>query len=199
MPKDYDDYDNKTFEEILDREAEKLINDKKLLDGFNTEDRNRSVFAIINYLANRMICIYVNKLMKTTFNSNIFKVFQTFGSLSIVHFLTLPYYITYYHQHKSKSLIKQLREIFVLPCENVTGEKIALFTDTVHEINGVALTINKLIETATTRGIDLTVITCSSGETSYKNRIHTFKSAGNFALPEYPEIKITPPANPGDN
>ena len=25
--------DNKTFEEILDREAEKLINDKKLLDG----------------------------------------------------------------------------------------------------------------------------------------------------------------------
>ena len=38
----------------------------------------------------------------------------------------------------------------MLPCENVTGEKIALFTDTVHEINGVALTINKLIETATT-------------------------------------------------
>ena len=88
--------------------------------------------------------------MKTTFNSNIFKVFQTFGSLSIVHFLTLPYYITYYHQHKAK-FDKTIERNFVLPCENVTGEKIALFTDTVHEINGVALTINKLIETATTR------------------------------------------------
>ena len=191
IPKIYDNYDDKTFEEILDREAEKMLNDRKILENLKTEkSRNRSIFTIISLLTNRMICIYANRLMKMSFGIGIFKIFQSVGSLGFVHFLTLPYYITYYHQHKSKRLLKQLREIFSLPCEHVTGEKIALFTDTVHEINGVALTINKLIETANTRKIDLTVITCSSGETSYKDRIHTFKSAGNFALPEYPEIKL---------
>jgi len=188
MPKVYDNYDKKTFEEILDREAEKLINDKELLGSFNTEDKNRSVFAIINYLSNRMICIYMNKLMKTTFNSNIFKVFQTLGSLSIVHFLTMPYYTTYYHQHKSKRLIKRLRENLVSPGEDVTGDKIVLFTDTLNEINGVVTTIKRLIETANAGEIDLTVITCSNNETSFKNRIKNFKSVGDFALPEYPEL-----------
>ena len=193
MLKNYDDYDNKTFEEILDREAEKLTNNKKLLESFNTEDRNRSVFSIISFLANRVLSIYVNKIKKLTFGSDISMIFQTLGSFGIVHFLTLPYYTTYHHQHKSKGLIKQLRENFALlnhESDDNNREKVALFTDTINEINGVAVIIKKLIETADTKGIDLTVITCSNEETSFKKGIKNFKSVGDFPLPEYPEIKL---------
>lgn len=135
MPKMYDSYDGKTFEEILDREAERMINDRKFLDNLKTEgSRNRSIFKIISFLTNRMICIYANRLMKMTYSSGISKIFQSLGSLGLIHFLTMPYFVTYYHQHKGKKLMKQLRETFIISDGNNTGEKIALFTDTIHEI-----------------------------------------------------------------
>lgn len=190
MPETNNNYHGKTFEEILDREAKRLINDQKLLERFNAKDRNRSIFAIISYLANRMIYIYTNQLMKTSFGNGIFQTVQSLGTLGIIHFLTSPYYITHYYQHRSKRLMKQLRKSFMLPDGDGHRGKIVLFTDTINEINGVTVAIKKMIETAKTTGINLTVITCCNEETSLKNGIKNFKSIGDISLPEYPELKL---------
>ncbi|MDN3513670.1 MAG: glycosyltransferase [Candidatus Brocadia sp.] len=190
MPATRNNYHGKTFEEILDREAERLINDRELLGRFNAEDRNRSIFAVISHLANRMVYIYANQLMKLSFSNGIFQTVQSLGTLGIIHFLTSPYYVTHYYQHRSKRLMKELKESFLLPDSDNHVGKIAIFTDTVNEINGVAVAIKRLRETAKNRGIDLTVITCSNEETSFKDGIKNFKSVGDFALPEYPELKL---------
>ena len=64
------------------------------------------------------------------------------------------------------------------------------FTDTLDEINGVAITIRRLIDIARTRGIELTVITSSPNPTGYENGVMNFRSIGDFILPEYPELKL---------
>jgi glycosyltransferase involved in cell wall biosynthesis len=72
-------------------------------------------------------------------------------------------------------------------------EKIALFTDTLDEINGVAITIKRLISTARNRGIQLTVITSGgNGEDSVEG-VKNFLSVGDCVLPEYPELKLNFP------
>jgi glycosyltransferase involved in cell wall biosynthesis len=69
-------------------------------------------------------------------------------------------------------------------------DRIALFTDTLHEINGVAITIRRLIDIASSKGIELTVITSSPEPTGFADGVMNFQSIGDFVLPEYPELKL---------
>jgi len=74
---------------------------------------------------------------------------------------------------------------------DTASEKIALFTDTLDEINGVAITIRRLVKTARERGVSLTVIT--SGYGTQLEGVKQFKAVGDFVLPEYPELKLSFP------
>lgn len=184
-------YNNgKTFEEILDREAKVLLNDSKFLSSISTEDLNRRVFSVTSYLINRLIYIYTERLTKMHFPAGIMELTNSLSTIGLIHLLASPYYIAFYHQHRSKPLIKELERAFMPAGTLEKDQKIALFTDTLYEINGVAITIKRLIATAEKRGIELVVITSSKEETSLKNGIMNFKSIGDFALPEYPELKL---------
>jgi glycosyltransferase involved in cell wall biosynthesis len=184
-------YNNgKTFEAILDREAKALLNDPKFLSSISTEDFNRRVFSVTSYLINRLIYVYTERLTKMHFPAGIIDLTNSLSTIGLMHLLASPYYIAFYHQHRSKSLIKELERAFMPAVTLEKDQKIALFTDTLHEINGVAITIKRLIAAAKKKGIELVVITSSKEETSFKNSIMTFKSIGDFALPEYPELKL---------
>src|SRR5208283_4790937 len=190
IPEMYSGYDGKTFEEILDREARLLLNDAKFLETINTAGINRKVFGVTSHLANRLIYVYTERLTRMQLSTGILNIANSLSTIGFVHLLASPYYISFHHQHRSKQLIKSLEEEF-LPDGKVEGkQKIALFTDTLHEINGVAITIKRLIETARNQGIELVVITSTHGETGYKEGVMNFKSIGDFALPEYPDLKL---------
>jgi len=83
-----------------------------------------------------------------------------------------------------------LEKRFLSANESHRPQKVALFTDTLHEINGVAITIRRLMKRAKSEGVELVVITSSSQETAFKDGIMNFKSFGMFALPEYPDLKM---------
>ncbi len=188
LPEIYTRHDSRTFEEILEIEAKRLLNNNNFMESINTETKNRKIFAVTSYLANRMIYIYTDRLTRTSLD--ITNLFQSLSTIGLVHLLVTPYYLAFHHQHRSKQLINELDKRFLLMDDLEKPQKIALFTDTLHEINGVAITIKRLIETARTRGIELVVITSSSEETSFENGIMNFKSIGDFTLPEYPELKL---------
>ncbi len=190
IPELYTGYDGKTFEEILDREARLLLNDPKFLQSINSGSINRKVFAITSYLANRLIYIYTERLTRMQISKGIFDIANSLSTIGFVHLLTSPYYVSFHHQHRSKHLIKALEDAFLPGGKARTKQKIALFTDTLHEINGVAITIKRLIETARKQGIEFVVITSTHEETGYKDGVMNFKSIGDFALPEYPDLTL---------
>ncbi len=181
-------HEGKTFEKILDDEARKLISDPKLISSLKTADNSRSTFNLISYLMNRMIYIYFDRMVNIPFGANIFQVLKSFGMLVVIHLIAAPYGITFNHPHRSKGLVGQLRKSLGIPDD--TKEKVALFTDTFDEINGVSVTIKKLIKTAEHRGIDLTVITCNKKETSFSNKTKSFKSIGDFSPSDYPDLTL---------
>jgi glycosyltransferase involved in cell wall biosynthesis len=183
----------KNFEEILDSEARLLLGDTEFLAGISNADSNRKIFAITSRLANRLIFHYTNRLMTLPLNAGFFDYLNTVGTIGLVHTLISPYYLAFHHQHKGKELIRDLSKAIPEMHHKEAPEKIALFTDTLDEINGVAITIKRLISTARNRGIELTVITSGdSGEESVEG-VKKFPSVGDFVLPEYPELKLNFP------
>jgi glycosyltransferase involved in cell wall biosynthesis len=186
-------YEGRSFEEILDKEARRLLNDRDFLAVIGTGDRNRKIFAVTSYLANRMIYIYTERLTRISYQKGFFDLVNSLSTIGLVHLLASPYYLAFHHQHRGKSLMGELEGRFGFMTAEEKKEKIALFTDTLHEINGVAITIRRLVETAKSRGVELTVITSSMRETSYENGVMNFRQVGDFVLPEYPELKLSFP------
>ena len=190
LPEASHTYDGMTFEEILDTEAKRLLNDKNLLENVQAESINRKIFTITSYLANRLIYIYTDRLTKMSSSIGIVNLVHSLSTIGLVHLFVAPYYVAFHQQHRSKSLMKELEDRFLPVDRSEKRQRIALFTDTLHEINGVAITIKRLIETAKKQGVELVVITSSQEETSFKNGVMNFKAISDFALPEYPEIRM---------
>ncbi len=190
LPEVYNDYSGQTFEKILDREAKKLLSNAKFLETINASGTNRKVFTVTSFLANRLIYIYSEKLTRMSPSTGIMDLINSLGTISFVHLLTFPYYVSFYHQHRSKGLMEELEDSFLPHDRSQKKQKIALFTDTLHEINGVAITIKRLIETARKQDIELIVITATHEATGYRDGVMSFKSVGDFSLPEYPDLKL---------
>lgn len=180
----------KSFEAILDSEARLLLADAGFLAGISAADSNHRIFAVTSRLANRLIFHYTNRLMTLPLNAGFFDYLNTAGTIGLVHTLISPYYLAFHHQHKGKELMREITK--ALPELHDTGapEKIALFTDTLDEINGVAITIKRLISTARSRGVGLTVITTGDAGGELAEGVMKFPSVGTFVLPEYPELKL---------
>jgi len=183
----------KSFEEILDSEARLLLNDTGFLAGIKDGDSNGKIFAVTSRLANRLIFHYTNRLMTLPQAAGFFDYLNTIGTIGLVHALISPYYLAFHHQHKGKELIRDLSNALPEMRQQKAPEKIALFTDTLDEINGVAITIKRLISTAKSRGVELTVITAGADVDDAVEGVKKFPSVGDFVLPEYPELKLNFP------
>ncbi len=179
-----------TFENVLDMEARQILNDKEFQQSLSKEDLNRKIFSVTSRLANRLIYIYTQRLIEKTGPTNILTFIDSIGTLGFVHLLVAPYFISFFHSHQNKKLLQDVGKAFLPDGETQTRQKIVLFTDTLHDINGVAKTIKRIMNFARENEIDLTVITCSNEETGFRNGVMNFKSLGEFSLPEYPEIKL---------
>ena len=186
-------HDGKNFEEILDSEARLLLNDNEFLAGISDADSNRKIFAVTSRLANRLIFHYTKRLLTLPLNAGFFDYLNTAGTIGLVHTLITPYYLAFHHQHKGKELIRDLADALPEMHNIQAPEKIALFTDTLDEINGVAITIKRLISTARSRGVELTVITSGDENAKAVEGVRKFQSVGDFVLPEYPELKLNFP------
>ncbi len=182
-----------SFEELLDREARLLLNDTAFLAGIEDKDQNHKIFSITSRLANRLLLNYCNRLMSLPMDAGFFEYLNTIGTIALVHLLVSPYYMAFHHQHKGKELIRDIRRSLTDCTPPARQEKTALFTDTLDEINGVAITIKRLINTARERGLELSVITCSNDQQRQLTDVVRFAPVGDFILPEYPELKMNFP------
>lgn len=177
------------FDQLLDYEALCLLRDKGLFDELQGYDLNRKIFRVTSHLANRLLFRYVQRLLTRLGDGSLIGIIDNLSTIGLVHILSMPYYVAAYQQHKSRELLDEVCRSFITGNCCREPAKIALFTDTLHEINGVAVTIKRILRTARERGIDCTVLTCSDQEESLRKGVMNFQAIGEFNLPEYDEIK----------
>jgi glycosyltransferase involved in cell wall biosynthesis len=125
--------------------------------------------------------------------------------LAVTHLLATPYYVAHRHMASERRLLGDVRHRLVGPEPSgdagpwsppalLQARKVAVFTDTLHEVNGVALTLKRLLRVADLRGIPLEVITSSGAVTTHDGGVFSLQSCGSFRVPKYPEMSIRCPS-----
>lgn len=126
------------------------------------------------------------------------------GRMVALQMLLLPHGLAAnYHSRQRHFLCRLEKEAFAnapaadkarLPrMEPQAGSRVALFTDTYDEVNGVAGILRRLAEFSEGEKLPLDII-CSGGDAKGKNgRVIRFPAVASLALPEYGQLSLTIP------
>ena len=99
---------------------------------------------------------------------------QSVFAVGMVHFLQLPYFIAWSLQSRDRASQERLRRHFL--SMGPSDPKIAVFTDTVDEVDGVSVSLRRLAEAAAERGLALEVITSTSAPTGRRDGALNFQA-----------------------
>jgi glycosyltransferase involved in cell wall biosynthesis len=190
---------SKNVLDLLKAETQALIRkDPELMNIVESRDmdlRNleKKWFRFVNQLSNRSLLHFSNHLLDHLSGANVFNVFQSVGSAGGLYTLLAPYFVSY-------SIFSSQRRFSREALRHFTGEgkgeagpsriKVAHFTDTFHEVNGVARTLQQQVRIALKTNKNLTLITCDAAEHHACAGVHNFRPIGVYELPEYPEQKL---------
>jgi glycosyltransferase involved in cell wall biosynthesis len=185
--------------DVLRFEAQRLLQgDSDLMEiasnGNGKKDGAERWFNFVNKVSNKVLIHFWDSLLSNLSGAQFFNMFQSLGSAGAAYTVLAPYFVTFTIFSRDRHFSSAAMDHFEVGAPPVTGKakpvKIAHFTDTFHEINGVALTIRNQLDLANKSGKDLTVITCDAEARSPLKGLMNFNPIGVYDLPEYPEQKI---------
>lgn len=150
-------------------------------------------FEFVNTLSNRVMIHFGNHLLDHLSGANVFNIFHTLGSAGGLTTLLAPYFVAFSEFTKGRDLGRLVLNRFehsdpeAIKAEDV---KLAHFTDTFYEVNGVALTIQQQVKMAINNNFGYTVITCDDENRPQEEGVRHFEPIGTYQLPEYEMQKI---------
>ena len=169
------------------------------------EDVDRRIFAVARTLSSSAFRIHWQRLMSGGRTLRLDRSLSSGAAIGLTHLLAVHYYVSYHHLSADREFVAEVGGRFA--CDRRprpaprgeefsggSGHRIALFTDTVREVNGVAVTIRRLIEVARRTGVGLTVVTSHDGPEGLSDGVRNFRPCGGFALPRYPDLTMNAPA-----
>ncbi len=182
--------------EMLQKNPDLLHVATQPVRGVSQEQEHRW-FDFVNRISNRVMYSFANHLTDHLARGNVFNIFHTIGSAGGLYTLLAPYFVAYSHFTKDRAFNADVRNRFSpsapLDLYPLDGMKMVHFTDTFHDINGVAKTLQQQVEIAKKTRKQLTVITCESQQSPEMQGVRNFTPVGVCDLPEYPEVKICYP------
>jgi glycosyltransferase involved in cell wall biosynthesis/predicted metal-dependent phosphoesterase TrpH len=187
-------------QDLLRHAGQQLIrDDPKLLsvvkDGHSSnENLGQQWFHFANRASNMVLFHFGNHLLDCVSRANFFNIFQSIGSAGSLYAVLSPYFLAFSLFAQDRRFSRQVMAHFEAQQDHSATSaaplKIAHFTDTYYEVNGVAITLQNQVELARKLGKDLTVITCAGAEHRNGPGIQNFEPIGVYELPEYPEQKL---------
>ena len=181
---------------LLRHESQKLIDEHPeflytVLDDKQRDDNGEQQwFHFVNQLSSRVIVHFGNHLLDHLSGANVFNIFHTIGSAGGLYTLLAPYFIAFSQFTMGRDLGVRLLQQFV-PDENPVGKKsgnetrMAHFTDTFYDVNGVALTLQQQVRLAAATNRHYTLITCDDQDHPPRPGVVNFVPIGTHRLPEY--------------
>lgn len=162
-------------------------------------------FRFVTRVSDKVLSHFASHFLDQVSGANLFDIFQCVGSAGAIYTVLGPYFVAYTVFTKDRDFCRRVAERFAAP---VPGQaraarasagtrpgraKMAHFTDTLSEINGVALTLRMHLDMAGRHGKRLTVITCGQDGGLPGEGVMNFKAVGEYRLEEYPTQKFSYP------
>jgi glycosyltransferase involved in cell wall biosynthesis len=185
-----------TMQGLLQKEAREIILSNPPMNRLlhkpkcDPREMEEQWFTFVNQISEKIIQRFVDTILESLSGANLFDIFHTIGSVGSIYTMLAPYFVSYALYKKERQFSRRCREYFdrEKPVTVKESVKIAHFTDTFYEVNGVALTLRKNLEMSLKNNKQQTIITC--GPNLKQSGVTNFTPIGTYELPEYPELKL---------
>ncbi|MGD9187474.1 MAG: glycosyltransferase [Desulfobacteraceae bacterium] len=186
--------------QLLRHETRKVISEDTSL--FTSQDnpqdgavREKKWFDFVDRVSQRVMLHFGNHLLDQVSGAKLFNIFATIGSAGGLYTLLAPYFVAFSQFSKDRDFSDVIHRSFAAG-DKTTREhnndqlKVAHFTDTFYEVNGVALTLQQQVKLAIKNNKHYTLVTCHKEHREEQAGVKNFNPIGSYELPEYPEQKI---------
>jgi len=191
------------IKQLLRHETQKLLlSDPEFLDIARHGNRKGSHldekwFEFVHHISNKTLLQFLNRFMDHVSGANVFDIFSSIGSAGALYSLLAPYFLSFSLFAEDRETAETIQAGFVQKRVHRLQERpslrIAHFTDTFYEINGVAATLQQQAHLALKTGKELSIITCEDGDHPNVESVENFTPIGVRRLTEYPEQKLAYP------
>ena len=191
-----------SFLDLIKDEITKFIQeDPQLKQFFRTMRAGTKVgeeewYEFIKQLSNKLIRKFNQRLLEGFSGANLIDLLQSLTVMGTSYLMLLPYFAAFnsfaQDRHFSQEILNRFLSAAAAGADK-QGAKLAHFTDTFYEINGVALTLQKQVSEAQLTGKPYTVLTCDTNGHPDSEYIKNLKPLAVWDLPEYQEQKLFHP------
>jgi len=187
---------NTPLKDLIRRESESLIRSDSALMEFatggvlNGENLENGWFSFVNRATNRIMSHFAQTLLDHVSGANVFDIFSTVGSAGALYTILSPYFMAYAIFTKDRQFSTEARRAVLGQDSVLDALRVAHFTDTFHEINGVSGTLRQQAELAIRTGKGLTIVTCDHGQRVFEPGVQNFRPIGVYDLEVYPDQKL---------
>lgn len=191
-------------EEILKAESAKVIKtDPEMIrlvkdsDRTGIDRREERWFQFVSRVSNQVLGHLSDNLFNKLGGANVFSIFDFLGSSGTLLFLTAPFFLSYGLFGRDRLMARSMLDHFRadLPSGRIDPPetRVAHFTDTLYEVNGVALTLAQQAQQARLSDKPMTILSCYDRPSPELPNVRLFKPIGGCELPEYPGLEIIVP------
>ena len=181
---------------LLRHETRQLINEDPEFYNATSGDavlQEKRWFDFVNRASKGVMLHFGNHLLDHLSGANLFNIFSTIGSAGGLYTLLAPYFVAYAQFAKDRSFSDRMRKQFNGSAQTNEPKpfRLAHFTDTFYEVNGVAQTLQQQVHCANKHEKIYKLITCHCKHGGQDQPgVCNFNPIGTYNLPEYPEQKI---------
>ncbi|EKO41048.1 MAG: glycosyltransferase [Solidesulfovibrio magneticus str. Maddingley MBC34] len=182
--------------ELIRTETESLIHSDPALMEFaragvlGNDSLENGWFSFVNRATNRVAAHFAGSLLDHVSGANVFDIFGALGSAGALYTMLAPYFLAYSIFTKDRQFSSQARLALTGQNGKDAAVRVAHFTDTFHEINGVSGTLRQQAELAIKTGKCLSIYTCDHGPRVFEPGVQQFTPIGVYSLAEYPDQKL---------
>lgn len=151
-------------------------------------DENDMWYEFVNSVSKRTLDYLARSFFQRLSGGHFFDLFNVLGSTGSLYMILAPYFVAYPFYASERRLCRRITN-GLRPGKMSDRVRLAHFTDTFHETNGVALTIRRNLECALKSEKYMRVITSDLGHEKIKG-VKCFEPVCSKDLPEYPEMNL---------
>jgi glycosyltransferase involved in cell wall biosynthesis len=192
-----------SLQDILFKEARDIIckdpDMKRIIkkESISMEEMEDLWFRFVNQISEQVLKRFADSTLEHLSGANFIDIFNTIGSAGFLYTMIAPYFVSYGLFTKDRQFCRDINERFKNVTERLKektqadskrGIKVAHFTDTFHDVNGVSKTLQIQMKELVKTGRNLTMITC--GTESKEPGVVNFPAIGAYELPVYPGFKL---------
>lgn len=179
------------WEELLEHEIGSLLRRPGGIYSVGSGELNRRIFGVVARLAGDTLNLHLQPLLDPCRPVTAGERGRALFAVGMIHFLELGYFIAFSFQTRDRAEQESLRRHFL---GTRPGRlKVAVFSDTLSEVNGVTLSVRRLAETAARRGVELEVVTSTGAPGGRSDEGVNFRAIAIGRLAGDPDVTVVAP------